>query len=239
LPDPSELASLAIPFVDPSGDGFATPLDVLTVVNHINARPTGEGEGPVDGITEALHPITTPTSRSPAATLLPDPAHWQQPVVHCGVLMSVSGGRGSCRAFVATPAQRELRPPNEARHSNTDKVTSPQHVAPNDVPTVAHDRPADHAADVFVFPSPTETFGQVMLQANACGAPVAAFPVIGPRDVIVNGINGFVDNDLSRAAQQCLPLKTEDCVKHARRFSWDACTDTLLSLLAPIATHTW
>jgi len=95
------------------------------------------------------------------------------------------------------------------------------------------------AADVFVFPSLTDTFGQSMLQANACGTPVAAFPVIGPRDLIENGVNGFLDDNLARAAEKCLSVPREQCVKYAASLSWDACTDTFLSLLAPIPKNAW
>jgi glycosyltransferase involved in cell wall biosynthesis len=55
------------------------------------------------------------------------------------------------------------------------------------------------AADVFVFPSKVDTFGIVILESMACGTPVAAYPVTGPIDQIQNGVNGFVDEDLSVA----------------------------------------
>jgi len=95
------------------------------------------------------------------------------------------------------------------------------------------------AADVFVFPSRTDTFGQAMLQANACGTPVAAFPVIGPSDLITSGVNGFVDEDLERACEDCLSIDREQCVQYAQGLSWDACTETFLSLLVPIPPHAW
>ena len=64
------------------------------------------------------------------------------------------------------------------------------------------------AADVFVFPSRTDTFGLVMLEALACGVPVAAFPVPGPRDVIGNAPVGVLDNDLRAAALRALAIGT-------------------------------
>ena len=59
-------------------------------------------------------------------------------------------------------------------------------------------------ADVFVFPSLTDTFGLVMLEANGCGTPVAAFPVTGPIDVVSEGINGALDNNLALAIDRAL-----------------------------------
>ena len=58
------------------------------------------------------------------------------------------------------------------------------------------------AADVFVFPSHTDTFGLVMLEAMACGVPVAAYPVTGPVDVVTHGETGILDPDLRKAALQ-------------------------------------
>ena len=53
-------------------------------------------------------------------------------------------------------------------------------------------------ADAFVFPSKTDTFGLVMLEAMACGTPVAAYPVTGPADVVIDGVNGALDDDCAR-----------------------------------------
>jgi hypothetical protein len=60
------------------------------------------------------------------------------------------------------------------------------------------------AADVLVFPSLTDTFGLVNLEAMACGVPVAAFPVTGPIDVVQDGVTGALDTDLARAARRAL-----------------------------------
>lgn len=90
------------------------------------------------------------------------------------------------------------------------------------------------AADVFVFPSRTDTFGVVLLEAMASGTPVAAYPVTGPRDVVVPGVTGFLDEDLGKAALQALHLKRDDCRRHATTFTWARAADMLLDNLAPI-----
>ena len=88
------------------------------------------------------------------------------------------------------------------------------------------------AADVFVFPSLTDTFGVVMLEANACGVPVAAHPVIGPGNVVVHGETGWLAADLAEAIAHALPLQPEGCVAYARQFSWEKCTSQFLANLA-------
>jgi glycosyltransferase involved in cell wall biosynthesis len=78
------------------------------------------------------------------------------------------------------------------------------------------------AADVMVFPSRTDTFGLVNLEAMACGVPVAAYPVTGPIDVIDDGVTGALDQDLARAALRALTLDPARCREHALGFGWDA-----------------
>jgi glycosyltransferase involved in cell wall biosynthesis len=80
------------------------------------------------------------------------------------------------------------------------------------------------AADVLVFPSLTDTFGLVNLEAMACGVPVAAFPVTGPIDVVQEGVTGALDTDLASAAQRALRLSPTACRERALRSGWDACT---------------
>lgn len=78
------------------------------------------------------------------------------------------------------------------------------------------------SADVFVFPSRTDTFGLVLLEALASGLPVAAYPVMGPADVIGESGCGALDEDLRVAALRALEIPRERCIAHARRFGWEA-----------------
>lgn len=90
-------------------------------------------------------------------------------------------------------------------------------------------------ADVFVFPSLTDTFGLVLLEALACGTPVAAFPVTGPVDVLDGGGNiGALDQDLRAACLRALQADRTACRLHAERFSWQACAQRFVANLAPL-----
>ena len=92
-------------------------------------------------------------------------------------------------------------------------------------------------ADVFVFPSVTDTFGLVMLESLACGTPVAAFPVTGPLDVLANAAPGVgaIDADLRMAALRALETRDRAaCRAHAEQFSWRACAEAFLSNLVPL-----
>lgn len=91
------------------------------------------------------------------------------------------------------------------------------------------------AADVFVFPSRTDTFGLVLLEALASGLPVAAYPVTGPLDVIGDSGAGCLDADLGRAISQALEIAPERCREHALGFSWAAATDQFVANLDAIA----
>ena len=79
------------------------------------------------------------------------------------------------------------------------------------------------AADVFVFPSRTDTFGIVLLEAMASGLPVAAFPVTGPIDVVRHGETGFLAEDLRSAVMAALELDRGTVRRHAMSFNWSAC----------------
>lgn len=92
-------------------------------------------------------------------------------------------------------------------------------------------------ADVFVFPSRTDTFGLVMIEALACGTPVAAFPVAGPVDIVTEK-TGALGEDLARAIDAALFCEAADCTAHAARFSWEAATDQFLAGLAEVGDDT-
>lgn len=92
-------------------------------------------------------------------------------------------------------------------------------------------------ADVFVFPSRTDTFGLVMIEALACGTPVAAFPVSGPLDVLTPG-SGVMDADLTAAIAGALRLDPAACAEAGSRFSWETSTRQFLHALVPITGTT-
>tara|TARA_R110002110_G_scaffold42948_15_gene134208 strand:- start:1483 stop:2427 length:945 start_codon:yes stop_codon:yes gene_type:complete len=88
------------------------------------------------------------------------------------------------------------------------------------------------SADVFVFPSRTDTFGLVLLEALACGVPVAAYPVPGPLDVVGNTDIGVLDENLSAAVEAALQLDRAACRRFAEARSWDVSVDQFLANLA-------
>lgn len=87
------------------------------------------------------------------------------------------------------------------------------------------------SADVFVFPSRTDTFGLVLIEALACGVPVAAFPVQGPIDIVTNGVTGFLSEDLREAVLHALGLDPGRCRNEALKYTWEACTRQFLGHL--------
>lgn len=87
------------------------------------------------------------------------------------------------------------------------------------------------SGDCFVFPSLTDTFGVVMIEAMACGLPVAAFPVTGPIDVVKEGVSGVLHEDLQVACHQAVQLPQEGVLEYARSFTWERTTDILLETL--------
>jgi glycosyltransferase involved in cell wall biosynthesis len=87
------------------------------------------------------------------------------------------------------------------------------------------------AADVFVFPSRTDTFGLVLLEAMACGTPVAAYPVTGPIDVLGTDGPGALNADLREACLEALKIERADARAWAERFSWRAASEQFASHL--------
>jgi glycosyltransferase involved in cell wall biosynthesis len=90
------------------------------------------------------------------------------------------------------------------------------------------------AADVFVFPSKTDTFGLVLLEAMACGTPVAAYPVTGPIDVLGDSPAGAMNEDLRTACLDALKIPREVARAHAELFSWRASTEQFARHLKPV-----
>lgn len=93
-------------------------------------------------------------------------------------------------------------------------------------------------SDVFVFPSLTDTFGLVLLEAIASGLPVAAFPVPGPLDVISGTGAGVLSENLRQAALDAMALGRLDPDAHLSAYTWDACTDIFTETLVPVAQKT-
>lgn len=91
------------------------------------------------------------------------------------------------------------------------------------------------AADVFVFPSRTDTFGLVMLEALACGTPVAAYPVQGPQDVLGGSGVAVLTDDLQRAALRALRIDRSACRRFALNHNWAAATRQFVDLQVPVS----
>jgi len=91
------------------------------------------------------------------------------------------------------------------------------------------------SADVFVFPSRTDTFGLVLLEALASGLPVAAFPVPGPLDVIGNSGVGMLSRDLRAAALAALEISRAKCREYALQFTWTYCARQFVEQLSVAA----
>ncbi|MFC4520147.1 glycosyltransferase family 4 protein [Cupriavidus pinatubonensis] len=91
------------------------------------------------------------------------------------------------------------------------------------------------SADVFVFPSRTDTFGLVLLEALASGLPVAAYPVTGPIDVLGDSPAGVMHEDLREACLEALRIDRATARAHAERFSWRAASEQFLAHLRPLS----
>jgi glycosyltransferase involved in cell wall biosynthesis len=90
------------------------------------------------------------------------------------------------------------------------------------------------AADVFVFPSKTDTFGLVLLEALASGVPVAAFPVTGPRDVIGSAPVGALNDDLQAACLSALTISPRACLEFAAGHTWEASARAFVKNIAEV-----
>lgn len=89
------------------------------------------------------------------------------------------------------------------------------------------------AADVFVFPSRTDTFGNVILEALASGVPVAAYPVPGPKDILAGTAVDALDQDLARAIRKALQISPETCRAFALTYSWRTSAEQFLANVIP------
>lgn len=118
------------------------------------------------------------------------------------------------------------------------------------LPTLMHRFPAAHflgrqtsddlavlfsSSDVLVFPSRTDTFGLVMAEALACGLPVAAYPVDGPREVIGQSGAGVMHKDLREAALAALALDRGQALARGAQFTWEAATDAFMANIAAVS----
>ena len=88
---------------------------------------------------------------------------------------------------------------------------------------------------MFVFPSRTDTFGLVILEAMACGTPVAAYPVAGPIDIVQHGKNGYLNEDLGKAVKQALTIDRQYPREYAKQQSWQAVVERLKQELVPFS----
>lgn len=94
-------------------------------------------------------------------------------------------------------------------------------------------------ADCFVFPSVTDTFGLVMVEALASGVPVAGYPVPGPLDVVTDPKVGALDEDLRKACLAAVSRDPADCRRHAESFTWERCARQFVETLQPIPRGHW
>jgi glycosyltransferase involved in cell wall biosynthesis len=88
-------------------------------------------------------------------------------------------------------------------------------------------------ADVMVFPSKSDTFGLVMIESMRCGTPVAAFPVTGPKDIVLNGKNGYMNEDLAMAVNLAQLTPRRDVRLYSEQFTWENATAQFVKALVP------
>ena len=90
-------------------------------------------------------------------------------------------------------------------------------------------------ADVFVFPSRKDTFGVVMIESLACGTPIAAYDVTGPKDLVENGVNGYIGDDLRANVMKCLDLNRKSVYNTSHKYTWESATHQFLENLVDIS----
>jgi glycosyltransferase involved in cell wall biosynthesis len=90
---------------------------------------------------------------------------------------------------------------------------------------------AYNSANVFVFPSKTDTFGLVNIEALCCGLPIAAYPVTGPKDIVIQGKNGYLDENLLFAVLQCTSINKKDIEETSKQYTWERCANIFLETL--------
>jgi glycosyltransferase involved in cell wall biosynthesis len=89
-------------------------------------------------------------------------------------------------------------------------------------------------ADVFVFPSVNDTFGVVLIESIASGTPIATYPVTGPKSVVIEGVNGSMDDNLTVAIANCLDMNRKAVYETSLNYTWERCKDIFLENLIPI-----
>jgi glycosyltransferase involved in cell wall biosynthesis len=91
-----------------------------------------------------------------------------------------------------------------------------------------------HDADIFVFPSINDTFGVVLIESLACGTPIATYPVTGPKSIVIEGVNGSMNENLTLAVANCLDMNRKTVYNTSTTYTWERCKDIFLENLIPI-----
>jgi glycosyltransferase involved in cell wall biosynthesis len=88
------------------------------------------------------------------------------------------------------------------------------------------------SADYFIFPSKTDTFGQVIVEAMASGLPVAAYPVTGPKDIIIHEETGYLHEDLDKSCKEIMNLNCRKrCIEHSKNFTWNNMVNEFIKII--------